>query len=90
MMDTRKMMELLDISALASEMRVATLRREAKVVLGEVSTSIDKLEMGWVAEDIDFAHSLLERACRRIEGVFKRQPKPLTPAEQAAEVEGRA
>ena len=86
----RANLERLDIRALATELRVATILRETKEVLASVTTSLDKLELGWAAEDLDFAQGLLVRACQRIELVFRRQPKPLTPAEQAAECEGRA
>lgn len=88
--DLRTNLERLDIRALATELRVATTLRETKEMLAAVTTSLDKLELGWAAEDIDFAHGLLVRACQRIELVFRRQPKPLTKDEQAEQAEVRA
>ena len=94
-MDTRMVMELLDIRALGTELRVATTHREAKELLNDKArqwgdAKLDTMELGWAIEDIETAHRAMLRACARIESVFKRQPKPLTPAEQAAEAEVRA
>ena len=88
-------MERLDLRALGTEMRVATTIREAKELLNDKArqwsdAKLDTMELGWAIEDIETAHRAMLRACARIESVFKRQPKPLTPAEQAAECEGRA
>lgn len=94
-MDTRMQMERLDLRALGTEMRVATTIREAKELLNNKAcqwgdAKLDTMELGWAIEDIETAHRAMLRACTRIESVFKRQPKPLTPAEQAAEAEVRA
>lgn len=94
-MDARMQMERLGLRALGTEMRVATTIREAKELLNDKArqwsdAKLDTMELGWAIEDIETAHRAMLRACARIESVFKRQPKPLTPAEQAAECEGRA
>ena len=94
-MDARMQMERLGLRALGTEMRVATTIREAKELLNDKArqwsdAKLDTMELGWAIEDIETAHRAMLRACARIESVFKRQPKPLTPTEQAAECEGRA
>lgn len=94
-MDARMQMERLGLRALGTEMRVATTIREAKELLNDKArqwsdAKLDTMELGWAIEDIETAHRAMLRAGDRIESVFKRQPKPLTPAEQAAEAEVRA
>lgn len=89
-MDTQAQLRHLDLRALATEMRVRTLIRDLREVLSGLTDKLDAMVMAWAVEDAETAQRALSRTLKHMDSVFQRQPKPLTPAEQAAECEGRA